>query len=822
VQLGGVGQKSEGGLSARVGSALCSPLAPTLVVWLLVLAYALTFGTLSVLNHDSFGTSIYDLGNVDQAVWNTIHGRILQFTTQPHMGDIRLSMHIEPILIPISLLYLIYSSPKTLLVLQTLAMALGAWPLYLLARWKLGRPWPAVAFALAYLLLPALQAANLFEFHAVVIAPVFLIFAFYWMERAIAAPTASAEHQRYFWLGLVAAVLAMSCKEDVPLLVVMMGLYFLVVSHRPKVALPLIVLGSLWFYVDIYVVFKLVRTGKGSPFMYYYKDFGDNPVSIATNLLTHPTLFASTVLTRDNLQYMFGLLMPFGFLSILGLPALLIATPSLAINLLSGFSLMHELEAKQYAVPIAPFVAISAVYGTYYLNRWVRRLGRDRLGLYFATAALLCSALTYQYFRGFSPLSQAYVLPQVTAHDRLAQVFIRQIPPGAPLVAQDRLLPHVAERQRVYYAWTADTDADYVFLDVSHPSFVNVNGVHGWLKEQVEKQQDFGLIDARDGYLLLQRGAPRVPLPDRFFSFARVQAPNIQYPIAVDFGDALRLLGFDVVYDRDREVQLVMYWQALRPISEDYSLALYLADDGGRVVESTSAPQPALVWYPFQRWQPGENVRVLANTLPWSTQNRDRYGIAVSVSENTSAGDRRLLPLVQEAKNAMRALENGSLLELMRFEKVWGINRGRIAPRVLSRPPSDRPLAANFGNQAVLEGITLKPARAAPGRPLQVEMVWRSLRPMNESYTVFVHLIDSSGKIWSQTDSIPGGGLLPTTAWTPGEYIQESYAIPVGADAPQQGLRLEIGLYQGATGQRLEVLDSQGQPYDNRILVNTD
>lgn len=166
-----------------IAAALSSPLAPTIALWTCIAAYFATFTALSILQHDSFGTSIYDLGNVDQAVWNTLHGRILRFTTQPHMGDIRLSMHIEPILLPISLLYLVYSSPKTLLIVQTLAIALGAWPLYLIARMKLRNGWPALAFAVAYLLLPALEAANLFEFHAVVLAPVFLLFTFYFVER---------------------------------------------------------------------------------------------------------------------------------------------------------------------------------------------------------------------------------------------------------------------------------------------------------------------------------------------------------------------------------------------------------------------------------------------------------------------------------------------------------------------------------------------------------------------------------------------------------------------------------------------------------------
>jgi hypothetical protein len=371
----------------------------------------------------------------------------------------------------------------------------------------------------------------------------------------------------------------------------------------------------------------------------------------------------------------------------------------------------------------------------------------------------------------------------------------------------------------VYYAWTPDTDADYVFLDISHPSFVNVNDVHAWLKKQVDRQQDFGLIDARDGYLLLERGAPPAQLPNDFYSFARVERPNPQYPLSVDFGSALRLLGFDVVYDRDREVQLVLYWQALRPITEDYSLSFYLTDEVGQILQSTSVPQPTLVWYPMQQWHPAEVVRVLANTLPWSTEGRDRYGIAVGLSEVGAGGDTRLTPHVLSAGHAMRALKEGSVLELMRFEKVWGINRGRAEPRVFERPPSERSVRANFDNQVMLEGLTLAPERAVPGEPLHVELLWRSLKPIDDSYTVFVHLVDSSGKIWGQQDSIPCGGTRPTTVWSPGEYIADLYTIPVGAQAPRQGLSLEIGLYRAATGRRVDVFNSEGQPLDNRILV---
>jgi len=156
-------------------------LAPGIVA-LLIILYIAVFSALAVARHEAFETLAFDLGDYDQAVWNTIHGRILRLTNVEGLTT-RLAMHVEPILLPVSLFYLIYSSPKTLLVLQTVAVALGAWPVYLLAREKMQSEFGGVVFALAYLLFPALESANLFDFHAVTLAPVFLLSAFYFLEE---------------------------------------------------------------------------------------------------------------------------------------------------------------------------------------------------------------------------------------------------------------------------------------------------------------------------------------------------------------------------------------------------------------------------------------------------------------------------------------------------------------------------------------------------------------------------------------------------------------------------------------------------------------
>ena len=113
----------------------------------MVVAYFLTFATLTVLAHEAYRTTAFDLGSMDQAIWNTLHGRFFRATVQPGV-EIRLVGHVEPILLPISLLYLIYSDPKVLLVLQSAVVALGALPAYWLARDLLRRPRLALVFPL--------------------------------------------------------------------------------------------------------------------------------------------------------------------------------------------------------------------------------------------------------------------------------------------------------------------------------------------------------------------------------------------------------------------------------------------------------------------------------------------------------------------------------------------------------------------------------------------------------------------------------------------------------------------------------------------------
>ena len=142
--------------------------------------------------------------------------------------------------------------------------------------------------------------------------------------------------------------------------------------------------------------------------------------------------------------------------------------------------------------------------------------------------------------------------------------------------------------------------------------------------------------------------------------------------------------------------------------------------------------------------------------------------------------------------------------------------------RVTTVPPIGHPLVASFDHRVELLGYDLEETSLKPGDTLHLTLYWRALAEMDKSYTVFTHLLDSDSQIRGQKDSIPGKGTLPTTSWVAGEIITDRYEIAVHADAPPGRYILEIGFYDAGTGQRLPVVNQQGQRVDDRVLLPTE
>src|SRR5258708_11003452 len=205
---------------------------------LVIVLYAVEMSHQVVLRYDTFKATAFDLGNMDQVLWNTIHGRLFQFTNQAidwYGPPTRLAVHFEPIILPLSLLYVFHADPRILLVFQTLALVSGALPVFLLTRKYLpDLPILPALLATAYLLSPPLLRLNIFDFHPLALATPLLLYA-----------VLALTYKRYVWF-LVACVLAAACKEDVPMTIALFGILVVWKYKLPRLGIVLIVGGILW------------------------------------------------------------------------------------------------------------------------------------------------------------------------------------------------------------------------------------------------------------------------------------------------------------------------------------------------------------------------------------------------------------------------------------------------------------------------------------------------------------------------------------------------------------------------------------------------
>lgn len=136
----------------------------------------------------------------------------------------------------------------------------------------------------------------------------------------------------------------------------------------------------------------------------------------------------------------------------------------------------------------------------------------------------------------------------------------------------------------------------------------------------------------------------------------------------------------------------------------------------------------------------------------------------------------------------------------------------RLVLYLSPRPASElTPADIQFGDALRLTGFAVgdRP-EYAPGDIIPVRLRWVAERPVERPYKVFAHLVDDQEFIWGQRDSEPAGGSRPFTAFEPGRPVTDTLGIPVLPGTPPGVYRVQLGIYDPATGRRLPVTDPAG------------
>ncbi len=481
----------------------------------LVLVSAVLNGLCAASRFWTLRNGTYDLVIFDQAVrsYSQFHLPVA-FVKGVHNGfgpDFAvLGDHFSPILALLAPLYWIHDGPATLLVAQSVLLALAVVPLWVLARRELGIA-AAYAVAGAYVVSWPIAQAAAFDFHEVAFAPLITALLF---ERLSAWRRGTARSDR-LWPLLVIALALLCVKEDMGLLLAGIGVALAVRGPLRERVLGLgFAVGGLGA-TALATSFLIPAFGGRADYYWTYGRLGEDPPAVVWHLVSRPLDSLGVFLTPDAKWHTLLWLLALGALAPLASPYVLSVLPLLAERMLADSPNWWATDYHYNAFLVVPLLC-AGIDGA---ARIARRVGQTDqhggrtdhgsgrahrwVGPGWAVAALLAGVLSVPSF-AFGGLADRSSWEQ----DADAQAAIRaaaRIPDGELVEAVNEVGPRLSGRTRVLLWDRIQRDAPWVLADVSRPRFPFCSLADQRARVSNLQREGYVVVYAERGYVVLHR-----------------------------------------------------------------------------------------------------------------------------------------------------------------------------------------------------------------------------------------------------------------------------------------------------------------------------
>jgi len=536
----------------------------------LCLFYFVIFFRLSAIKYFSFQYNDWDLALYANGMWNIVHGH--PFITMTHKAF--LGNHFTVIAFLMAPVYYVFRSPLTLLFLKVLGLSAAGLPVYLLGRktfnWRIG-----LEFLLLYFLYPALLYVTMFEFHFEDFSLFFLAWAFYFLMA-----------NRKIWF-LAMSILAMVCKENVPSVVAMMGLYAVLFRPRRRLigAVVFAVATAYFLLVTLYLQ-PLFVPGKGLGYAAHYSAYGSGFFDVFRFILLHPgEVLVDLFSTARRLAFFGHMLYPLLYIPLLRPDILMITVPTVLKNLLSKVP-TTQMIFWHYTATIIPFMIFSTMFAAKKLMRFhmVRRY------LPYLLAGLIFVEISQNYDISRSLPSQVkqhigFVRDPGQLYTAKREA-IKLIPRKAGVIATFAFLPQLSQRNNVFTflsTWKYDRDysddpaVDYAIIDFNdyflEKDFAVIPRRMSRILSEYTSSRNWGLYYHEGDIAVFKRDhASREHLWEILPALPELMDEG-PYLIV---NDTMELLKMETKKVRDENViRITFYWRNKRPSENLYDTFFY-------------------------------------------------------------------------------------------------------------------------------------------------------------------------------------------------------------------------------------------------------
>ncbi len=298
-----------------------------------------------------------------------------------------------------------------------------------------------------------------------------------------------------------------STKEQIGLVVAMLGLWFAIAHGRRVAGSAIVALGTAIAAVATAVIVPHFAPGGGSPFEGRYATVGGSPAGILRGAIEHPVRLVEALTEHRDLAYLLDLLAPLGGLSLLSPLLAASALPEIALNLLSDTRTQTSVHFHYTAGAIPGLVAAAVLGASRVMRRWPDagpQLAAALVVVVIAAGIRLGPLPIWAHVPFGSTLAADDHV--VTDHDRAAARVLRAIPAGVPVSATNTLGAHLSERRRVF-SFPVIREARWIALDLTRPSYLDNGPGTGFpaAYERLQRDGSWRVVRSDDGVVVFHR-----------------------------------------------------------------------------------------------------------------------------------------------------------------------------------------------------------------------------------------------------------------------------------------------------------------------------
>src|ERR1041385_9017141 len=338
---------------------------------ILFLTDTFLYSALSILRHRHFGSG-WDLAVFDQAIWLYSRFDLPNVTVRFNRPENILADPFQPILAFLSPIHWIMNSTESILICQSLIVALSVIPVFLFTTRRLGNR-AAWLFTLSYSFFWGIQETVEFEFHEIAFAIPLIAFAIYYIDV------------RKAWGYFTCFFLMLLTKENMGAILAFFGIYLLLL-RRYRDGLISLCAGAITFPLLTRIVIPFIS---GRPYDYWtYDALGPDVISATKTMIRKPWLVPQIVTSSVNtLDTTWSIFSPCLLLSLFS-PLLVLFVPIFAERFLSS-RLVFWAPLYHYHAPATPLGAMPAADGLWRITRHVKRERARKLSVQFVALAIL-------------------------------------------------------------------------------------------------------------------------------------------------------------------------------------------------------------------------------------------------------------------------------------------------------------------------------------------------------------------------------------------------------------------------------------------------